>query len=211
MNAPGLIYRKLPDGRWSIVKDIDLSSLAPKPVRAPRQWFTRQGLLVIAAVAVVMVLLLGFVWKHGDAAREAEIQEIAQYLRQPVGRIVPWFQLQATKSPEGSLRLTGQCNLPTGSQLDVRILSADVLLAVDYPVTVSAGSFTTGALLERGKPFVAGTYRVQIRADFGPRWQPASVLLVVGNLGERLGGPLVHRREGSAEAGLTYAEDFTLD
>jgi hypothetical protein len=95
--------------------------------------------------------------------------------------------------------------------LDVRVLAGDVLFAVDYPVTVSAGSFTTRSLLGRGKPFEAGTYRAQIKAAFGERWQPASVLLVVGGLGERLGGPLVERRETPSEAGLTYTEDFTLD
>jgi hypothetical protein len=211
MNGPGLIHRKLPDGRWSIVRDIDLSSLAPKPVRPPRKWFTQQGVLIIAIASVLMGLLLWFAWKKRDAGREAETHEVAQYLRHPVGRIVPWFQLRGLKSAEGSLRLVGQCNLPTGTQLDARILSGGVLVAVDYPVTVSAGSFTTRALLARGRPFEAGTYRAQIKADFGERWQPASVLLVVGNLGERLEGPLVERRESSSEAGLIYTEDFTLN
>jgi hypothetical protein len=211
MSATGLIYRKLADGQWSIVKDIDLSSLAPKPALRPRKWFTRQGLLVIAVVSVLMGMLLAFAWKKLDEAREAAGEEVSEYLRHPVGQIVPWFQLRITKNAEGNLQVTGQSNLPTGTQLDVRIFSGDVLVAVDYPVTVSAGSFATRTLLERGRPFNAGIHRAQITANFGLRWQPDSVLLVVGNLGERLRGPLVQRHDTPPEAELTYTEDFTLD
>lgn len=211
LKAPGLIYRRLPDGRWSVVQDIDLSSLAPQPVRPPRRWFTRQGVLVIAGVSGLMGLLLGLAWKERDAARDAESQQVTQYLRHPTGKIVPWFQLRVSKSAEASLQVAGQCNLPTGTQLDVRILAGDVLVAVDYPVTVHAGNFTTRDLLKRGRPFEAGTYRAQIKGDFGERWQPASVLLVVGNLGQRLEGPLVQRRESSSEARLVYTEEFILD
>ena len=213
LKAPGQIYRKLPDGRWSIVEGFDLSSLVPRPAPPQRKLLTRPRLLAIAGVFLWTVLVFWITWREQNVGRDAEVQEIAQYLRQPVGRIVPRFQLRATKGAEGTLRVEGQCNLPTGTVLDVRVfaLSGNLLLAVDYPVAVSAGNFTTRALLDRGRPFLAGTYRVQVKADFGERWQPASVLLVVGKLGERLVGPLVERREGSAEAGLTYAENFTLE
>ena len=211
LSAPGLIYRKLPDGRWSIVRGIDLSSLAPKPDRQPRKWLTRQGALAIAAAVVLMLGLLWMALKMGQTAREKEAQEVAQYLLHPVGKIVPRFQLQYARAADGSLQVTGQCNLPTGTLLDVRVLAGEVLVAVDYPVKVSAGSFETRSLLNRGRPFVAGLYRTQIKADFGPRWQPAAVLLVVGGLGERLDGPLIGRRGSSLERGLTYSEDFSLD
>ena len=211
MNQAGLIYRKLADGRWSIVKDIDLSSLAPRPIPPPQKTFTRRGVLVIATVTALMGLLLLIAWKVRNQGRDTETQEVAQYLRLPVGQIVPEIQLRRARSAEGSLRVEGQSNLPTGTQLEVRIFSGDVLVAVDYPVTISAGSFATRDLLQRGRPFNAGNYRAQIKADFGERWQPASVLLVVGNLGERLQGPLIQRHEGSSEAGLIYTEDFTLD
>lgn len=213
MKAPGMIYRKLPDGRWSAVEGIDLASLAPRPAPPPRIWLTRQRLLAIAGVSLFMAVMLWITLWVRNTAREAETQEITQYFRYPVGRILPWFQLRATKSTEGSLRVEGQCNLPAGTVLDIRVFSqsGDVLLALDYPVTVSAGNFTTRTLLDRGRPFTAGAYRVQVKADFGERWQPASVLLVVGKLGERLGGPLVERREGSAEAELNYAENVTLE
>ena len=208
---PGLIYRRQSDGRWTIVRDIDLSSLAPRPARAPRKWLTRRGGLAIAALVVVMALLLFIAsWKH-EQSRQAVMREVAQYLHYPVGRIVPGFQLEVAKISEGSLRLTGRCNLPSQTQLEIRILAEDRVVALDYPVVVSEGSFTTRSLLDRGRPFVAGIYRAQVKADFGERWQPPPVLLVVGNLGQRLEGPLVQRRGVSSEAEVIYTEEFKLE
>lgn len=68
----------------------------------------------------------------------------------------------------------------------MQVYAGDLLVAVDYPVTISAGAFQTRPLLERGKPFTAASYRVLIRSTFEKRWQPPAVLLVVGGLGERL-------------------------
>jgi len=66
-------------------------------------------------------------------------------------------------------------------------------------------------VLNKGRAFTPGAYRVRLRADFADRWQPPAVLQVVGNLGQRLQGPLVEKPEEATGATLTYVEDFALN
>lgn len=211
LNALGMIYKRQADGTWTAIKDIDLSSLAPRPLKPRRQRFSRLGLGSVAALALFLALASIWAWRENSSGVTAEALEIAQYISHPVGSIVPQFQLQVQRSNAGSLRVSGLCNLPTATQLEVRVFAGDAVIAIDYPVTVSDGRFETRMLLDQGRPFLAGTFTIRVKADFAGRWQPPSVLLVVGSLGQRLQGPLVQKQEDAAGATLTYTESFTLD
>jgi len=211
LNAPGLIYQRQTDGTWTVVKDIDLSSLAPRPIRLPRRYVSRQGMGMIALLLLFLAVSSIWAWRERRSGATAEALEISQYLSHPVGTIVPQFQLQIQRSDAGNLRVSGLCNLPTATQLEVRVLADDTVVAIDYPVMVSAGRFETRPLLNQGRPFTPGTFQVRIKADFADRWQPPLVLLVVGSLGQRLQGPLVRTPEDATGATLTYTETFTLN
>src|SRR5208283_2553963 len=140
-----------------------------------------------------------------------EALEISQYLSHPLGMIVPQFQVRLQRSDEGNLRVTGVCNLPTDTQLEVRVFAEDTVVAIDYPVIVSYGRFETRPLLNQGRPFTPGTFQIRVKADFADRWQPPTVLLVVGSLGQRLQGPLVQKQENATGATVTYSEGFTVN
>jgi len=211
LNAPGMIYQRQADGTWTILKDIDLSSLAPRPIRLPRQHFSRQGMGLIALLILFLAISSIWAWRERRSGATAEALEIAQYISHPVGTIVPQFQLQIQRSDAGYLRVTGLCNLPTATQLEVRVFADDTVVAIDYPVTVSDGRFETRPLLNQGRPFTPGAFRIRVKADFAGRWQPPPVLLVVGGLGQRLQGSLVQKQEDATGATLTYTETFTVD
>jgi hypothetical protein len=211
LGTPGLIYKQQPDGTWTVLKDIDLSSLAPRPVRPPRQHFSRRGMGLIALLTLFLAAASIWAWREHRRGATVEALEILQYISRPVGTIVPQFQLQVQRSDAGNLRITGLCNLPTATQLEVRVFAGDTVVAIDYPVTVSEGRFETRPLLNKGRPFTPGTFRIRVKADFADRWQPPAVLLVVGSLGQRLQGPLVQKPEAATGATLTYTEDFTVN
>jgi hypothetical protein len=105
----------------------------------------------------------------------------------------------------------GDCNLPEGAQLDVRVFADDAVVAIDYPVPVSAGRFQSRPLLDKGRPFTPGTFQIRIKAEFSGRSQPPQVLRVVGNLGQRLQGPLVQKQEIATGATVTYMEAYTIN
>lgn len=150
-------------------------------------------------------------WKVRARGARMESDESVQYLAHPVGRIMPRFEVHYRRDEGENLLVSGQSNLPDGTTLEVQIYAGDILVAVDYPVTVSRGRFETRPLLQRGKPFALASYRARIRATFDKRWQPASILLVVGGLGERLDGPLVRQFTPSSGAILEFTEDFALN
>jgi len=206
-----MIYKQQPDGTWTILKDIDLSSLAPRPVRPPRQHFSRLGKRLIALLILFLAVSSIWAWREHRSGAKVEALEILQYISHPVGTIVPQFQLQVQRSDAGNLRVTGLCNLPAATQMEVRVLDGDTVVAIDYPVTVIEGRFETRPLLNQGRPFTPGTFRIRVKADFADRWQPPPVLLVVGSLGQRLQGPLMQKPEDATGATLTYTEDFTVN
>ncbi len=211
LNAPGMIYQRQADGTWTALQDIDLSSLAPRPIKPPRQYFSRRGLGMIGVLILVLAASSIWAWRERQSGSSAEALEISQYITHPLGMIVPQFQLQFQRSDVGNLRVTGLCNLPTDTQLEVRVFAGETVVAIDYPVIISNGRFETRPLLNQGRPFTPGTFQVRIKADFANRWQPPTVLLVVGNLGQRLQGPLVQKQGDATGATLTYTEDFTVN
>jgi len=209
LHPAGFIYRREANGTWSIVKDIDLSKLAPPP-RVQKKLVGKTGGAIILGLILLGAALTIWCWTLRNRDTSLEAGEIAKYLDHPIGRIVPRFELQYQRSEWDDLQVSGKCNLPDGTALEVQVYSGDLLVAVDYPVTVAAGTFQTRPLLQRGKPFAPASYRLRLRATFGKRWQPPFVLLVVGGRGERLEGSFVHRTERSSGSMLEFTEDFTL-
>lgn len=210
LSGPAQIYRREADGTWSPVTEIDLSELAPKPL-PPRRKFNRKKV----AALVLLVILPGvaldiWVWRIRVRAAHKEANEILQYLHNPVGRIVPRFQLRYQRSQAGDLAVAGQTNLPDGTLVEVQVYAGQLLVAMDYPVTVRGGQFQTRSMLQRGRPFALAMYRARIGASFEPRAQPPSVLRVVGQRGERLDGPHVQRTVAAHGATLEFTENFAL-
>jgi len=209
LHPAGFIYRREANGTWSIVKDIDLSKLAPPP-RVQKKLIGKTGGAIVLGLILLGAALNIWCWTLRTRDTSLEASEIENYLDHPIGRIVPRFKLQYQRSESGDLQVSGKCNLPDGTALEVQVYSGDLLVAVDYPVTVAAGMFQTRPLLQRGKPFVPASYKLQIRATFEKRWQPPFGLLVVGGRGERLEGSFMHRTERSSGSTLEFTEDFTL-
>lgn len=206
-----MIYQRQANGTWTVLKDIDLSSLAPRPINPRRQQFSRLGAGLMASLILFIAFSSIWAWRERSRGATAEAWEILQYISHPVGTIVPQVQLRIQRNDAGFLRVTGLCNLPTGTQLEVRVFAGDIVVAIDYPVTVSNGRFESRLLLNQGRPFTPGTFQVRVKADFADRWQPPPVLLVVGSLGQRLRGPLVQKQEDETGATVTYTETFTVN
>lgn len=210
ISSPSQIYRREPDGTWSPIQDIDLSSLAPKPLSPRRRWNFRK----LAAILVLLVLpgaaLDFWLWRMRVRAAREEAAEVATYANNPVGKIIPHFEARYTRTPSSELQIAGQTNLPDGTVLEIRVYSGDVLVAVDFPVTVQGGAFQTRPVLQRGKPFTPASYQLRIEAGFGTRWQAPGVLQIVGPRGQRLDGPLIHRTVGASDTRLEFIQDFVL-
>jgi hypothetical protein len=166
---------------------------------------------LIALLVLFLAVSSIWAWRERRSGAKAEDGEISQYISHPVGTIVPQFQLQVQRSDAGNMQVTGLCNLPTATQMEVRVFADDTVVAIDYPVTVTEGRFETRPLLNQGRSFAPGTFRIRVKADFDGRWQPPPVLLVVGSLGQRLQGPLVQKPADATGATLTYTEDFTIN
>jgi hypothetical protein len=209
-DAPGLIYRHEADGTWSLVRDIDLASFAPQPAPAPKKRLSRRAAMLILLLVVTGATINLGLWRRRVVAGRGESNEISYYLTHPVGTIAPRFALQYRRTEQGQLRMAGQTNLPDGTDLQVEVYAGDLMVAIDFPVAVFAGQFQTRALLQRGKPFVLAAYQARLSATFDRRSQPPPVLLVVGERGERLRGPLIHRVDATSGATLRYVENFSL-
>jgi hypothetical protein len=136
--------------------------------------------------------------------------EIARYLRNPIGQITPRLQVQYHRGAEGTLQVDGRSNLPDKTVFDLRVYAGQDLVAIDYPVIIAGGRFETRPLLNKGKPFADASYQLRMTAVFDSRSQPASVLLVVGSLGERLQGPVISRIPGTGAAKMEFIEEFVL-
>jgi hypothetical protein len=139
-----------------------------------------------------------------------ERAEIARYLLNPVGEITPRLQVQYQRDAEGTLQVGGRSNLPDKTVFEVRVYAGQDLVAIDYPVIIAGGRLETRPLLNKGKPFADASYQLHITAVFDNRSQPASVLEVVGPLGERLQGPTVSRMPGTGAAKMELIEEFVL-
>lgn len=166
--------------------------------------------MIVAPLALPGIVLV--LWSRAMRVQGVRLErvETAGYFRNPVGRITPQLQVHYQRDAEGTLQVEGESNLPDQTVLDVRVYTGQDLLAVDYPVTTKKGRFQTRSLLGKGKPFADGSFQLRIAAVFDNRSQPASVLLVVGPLGERLQGPAVRRVPGTGAAKMELVQDFIL-
>jgi len=210
LHAPTQIYRREADGSWTAFKAIDLTSMAPKAPRLHRRVNWRRLAMIVALLVLPGIGLV--LWSRALRVQGVRLErvETARYLRNPEGRITPQLQVHYQRDAEGTLQVEGESNLPDQTVLDVRVYAGGDLLAVDYPVTIEEGRFETRSLLERGKPFADASFQLRIAAVFDNRSQPASVLLVVGSLGERLQGPAVSRMPGTGAAKMELVQDFVL-
>ena len=210
LHAPTQIYRREANGSWAAFKAIDLTSIAPKarPLHRRVEWRK------IALIAVLLVLpgIVLVLWSRALRVEGVRLErsEMEGYLRNPVGQITPRLKVRCQRDAEGTLRAEGESNLPDQTILDVRVYEGPDLVAVDYPVTIERGHFTTRSLLEKGKPFADGTFQLRIAAVFDDRSQTTSVLLVVGPLGERLQGLAVSRMPGTGAAKIELIADLVL-
>ena len=163
------------------------------------------ALLVLPGIVLVL-------WSRAMRVQGVRLErvETARYLRNPVGRISPRLQVHYQRDAEGTLRVDGTSDLPDQTVLDVRVYAGQDLVAMDYPVMIGGGGFESRPLLNKGKPFADAAYQLRISAVFDNRSQPASVLLVVGSLGERLQGPAVSRMPGTGAAKMGFVEEFVL-
>src|SRR5271157_5192149 len=132
LNAPGMIYKRQADGTWTALQGIDLSLLAPRPIKPPRQYFSRLGMGLMALLILFLAVSSFWAWRERSSGATTEALEISQYLSHPLGMIVPQFQVRLQRSDEGNLRVTGVCNLPTDTQLEVRVFAEDTVVAIDY-------------------------------------------------------------------------------
>jgi hypothetical protein len=210
LHAPTQLYRRESDGSWTALKAIDLSSIAPKAPRLHRRVNWRR-LAIVAALLVLPGIILAM-WSRSMRVLGLRLEgvEIARYLRNPVGRITPRLQVQYHRGAEGALQVEGRSNLPDKTVFDLRVYAGQDLVAIDYPVILGGGRFETRPLLNKGKPFADVSYQLRITAVFDNRSQPASVLLVVGSLGERLQGPAVSRAPGTGAAKMEFVEELAL-
>jgi hypothetical protein len=210
LQAPTQLYRREANGSWTVLKAIDLSSIAPKAPRL-RRHVNWQRLAIIVALMVLPGIILA-AWSRAMRVQGVRLEgvEIARYLQNPVGRITPRLEVQHQRDAEGTLQVDGRSNLPNKTVFDVRVYAGQDLVAIDYPVIIAGGRFETRPLLSKGKPFANAPYQLRITAVFDNRSQPASVLLVVGSLGERLQGPAVSHMPGTGAAKIEFVEEFVL-
>jgi hypothetical protein len=210
LHAPSQLYRREADGSWSAVKAIDISSLAPQPPSLHRRINWRR--LAIVATLLLLPGIILAVWSRALRVQGLRLEgvEIARYLRNPVGRINPRLRVQYHRDTEGTLQVEGISDLPDKTVFDLRVYAGPDLVAMDYPVIIAGGRFQTRPLLNKGKPFTDASYQLRVTAVFDNRSQPASVLLVVGSLGERLQGPAVSHMVGTGAAKMEFVEEFVL-
>lgn len=210
LHAPTQIYRREADGSWTAFKAIDLTSIAPNAPRLHGRVEWRRIALIAALLVLPGIVLV--LWSRALRVEGIRLErsETAAYLQNPVGQITPHLQVRYQRDGDGRLKAEGEINLPDQTVLAVSVYDGQDLVAVDYPVRIERGHFTTRSLLEKGKPFAEGTFQLHIAAVFDDHSQPASVLLVVGPLGERLQGRAVSWMPGTGAAKMELVEDFVL-
>jgi len=107
-------------------------------------------------------------------------------------------QVELTTAVEGELRPTikGNCNLPDGMKLVVRVSRKESAFQLETPVEVQSGHFEVGALLQGSGDLNAGLYHVEIMS-LPPSDQTDAVKAAIGQKGQELRGPLTRRYAGA--------------
>src|SRR6266571_5097961 len=96
-------------------------------------------------------------------------------------------QVELTTAVEGKLRpiIQGDCNLPDGMKLVVRVSRKESAFQFETPVEVQSGHFEVGPLLQGSGDLNAGLYHVEIMS-LPPGDQPDTVKAAIGQKGQEL-------------------------
>jgi hypothetical protein len=107
-------------------------------------------------------------------------------------------QVELTTAVEGELRPTieGNCNLPDGMKLIVRVTRKESAFESETPVEVQSGHFAVGPLMQANADLNQGEYHVEIMSVH-PTDQPDAVRAAIGQKGQGLQGPLTRRYSGA--------------
>ena len=110
----------------------------------------------------------------------------------------PATQVELTTAVEGDLRPTieGNCNLPDGMKLIVRVTRKESAFESETPVEVQSGHFAVGPLMQGSADLNPGEYHVEIRSVH-PTDQSDAVRAAIGQKGQMLQGPLTRRYSGA--------------
>ena len=110
----------------------------------------------------------------------------------------PATQVELTTAVEGDLRPTieGNCNLPDGMKLIVRVTRKESAFESDTPVEVQSGHFAVGPLMQGSAELNQGEYYVEIMSVH-PTDQPEAVRAAIGQKGQALQGALTRRYSGA--------------
>jgi hypothetical protein len=110
----------------------------------------------------------------------------------------PATQVELTTAVEGDLRPTieGNCNLPDGMKLIVRVTRKESAFESETPVEVQSGHFAVGPLMQGSADLNPGEYHVEIRSVH-PTDQSDAVRAAIGQKGQMLQGPLTRRYWGA--------------
>jgi len=103
----------------------------------------------------------------------------------------PATQVELTTAVEGELRPTieGNCNLPDGMKLIVRVRRKESAFESETPVEVQSGHFAVGPLMQGNADLNSGEYHLEI-ISVHPTDQPDAVRPAIGQKGQALQGPL---------------------
>ena len=110
----------------------------------------------------------------------------------------PATQVELTTAVEGELRPTieGNCNLPDGMKLIVRVRRKESAFESETLVEVQSGHFAVGPLMQGSADLNPGEYHVEIRSVH-PTDQSDAVRAAIGQKGQMLQGPLTRRYWGA--------------
>jgi len=101
--------------------------------------------------------------------------------------------------------VTGQTNLPDGTELMLSISRAQSHFTAATKVKVAKGAFRSEQFSQHGGNLNPGKYKLEITMP-SSQVQPAEVRAVIGMNGEKLSGPLVRR--GAASMVVEYVTTF---
>lgn len=103
-----------------------------------------------------------------------------------------WFiRPTASRNQDGGIVISATTNIPDGVNLWVQLANG-----ATAKVRVVGGKFSSEAFTDRGKPIQAGSRQIIFTAYFNAAWQqPAGVLVLTGQEGSKLHGPLFHKTD----------------
>lgn len=118
--------------------------------------------------------------------------------------------LNATVQEDAGRRpvVTGETNLPDGTEGIVSIESKTTKKGGSDEFTVQAGRFKAGQFSDGGQGLAPGNYTLEVTVAIA-QVQPPQVKAVIGQNGENLHGPLVERDDLGTSVRLS--QDFRLD